>query len=111
MVLILNTNILTSTINLFTYSNRVDDSGSNWAENGNNQGYVENEWGYPPGIDYYFDTSSGLAYSNVDYVFTTDGFGTTRSPYSYSNQDNGVARYFRISNQNVAANYVYQNVF
>ena len=79
--------------------------------NGNNQGYVENEWGYPPGIEYYFDTSSGLAYSNVDYVFTTDGFGTTRSPYSYMlTKINGVARYSRISNQNVAANYVYQNV-
>ena len=102
--------IINPTTNLFTNSNHVDDSGSNWAEQGNNQGTPLYEWGYPPGIDYYFDSSSGLAYSNADYIFTTDGFGTTRSPYSYSSQDNQVAAYSRISNQNNASNYVYQNV-
>jgi hypothetical protein len=74
------------------------------------KGPLYSEWGYPPGIDYYFDSSSGLAYSDADYIFTTDGFGTTRSPYSYSSQDNQVAAYSRISNQNNASNYVYQNV-
>ena len=58
--------IINPTTNLFTNSNHVDDSGSNWAEQGNNQGTPLYEWGYRPGIDYYFDSSSGLAYSDAD---------------------------------------------
>ena len=73
-------------------------------------GYPEAEWGYPPGIDYYFDTSSGVSYSEVDYVFTTNGFGTTRSPYQYASTDQRVSKYSRISNQNVATYYVFEDV-
>ena len=58
----------------------------------------EYEWGYPPGIEYYFDTSSGRAYSEVDHVFTTNGLGTTRSPYVYAGTDQRVHTYSRIHN-------------
>ncbi|MDB4716922.1 hypothetical protein OAF03_02020, partial [Flavobacteriaceae bacterium] len=102
--------VVTATENLFYYSNRVDDTDNNWNEQNGNQGSPEAEWGYPPGVDYYFDTSSGVSYSEVDYVFTTNGFGTTRSPYQYSNTDSKVSKYSRISNQNVATYYVYEDI-
>ena len=102
--------VITSTENLFYYSNRVDDSDYQWNEQNGNNGYPEAEWGYPPGVDYYFDTSSGVSYSEVDYVFTTNGFGTTRSPYQYSSTDPKVSKYSRISNQNVATYYVFEDV-
>ena len=35
-----------------------------------------------PNEPYYFDTNSGVAYSSVDFVFPTNGFGNTRS-YTY----------------------------
>ena len=102
--------VITPTENLFYYSNRVDDSDNQWNEQNGNNGYPEAEWGYPPGVDYYFDTSSGVSYSEVDYVFTTNGFGTTRSPYQYSSTDPKVSKYSRISNQNVATYYVFEDV-
>jgi uncharacterized repeat protein (TIGR01451 family) len=101
---------ITPTENLFYYSNRVDDIDYQWNEQNGNQGTPEAELGYPPGVDYYFDTSSGVSYSEVDYVFTTNGFGTTRSPYQYSNTDIKVSKYSRISNQNVATYYVYEDI-
>ena len=102
--------VITSTENLFYYSNRVDDSDNQWNEQNGNNGSPEAEWGYPPGVDYYFDTSSGVSYSEVDYVFTTNGFGTTRSPYQYSSTDPKVSKYSRISNQDVATYYVFEDV-
>ena len=51
-----------------------------------------------------------MSYSEVDYVFTTNGFGTTRSPYQYSSTDPKVSKYSRISNQNVATYYVFEDV-
>ena len=96
--------------NLFTYSNRVDDADYEWNENGSPDGYVENEWGYPPGIEYYFDTSSGRSYSEVDHVFTTNGLGTTRSPYLYAGTDNRVHTYSRIDNDSRTSDYIYQDV-
>ena len=102
--------IVTSTENLFYYSNRVDDSDYQWNEQNGNNGSPEYQWGYPPGVEYYFDSSSGVSYSEVDYVFTTNGFGTTRSPYQYSNTDPKVSKYSRISNQNVVGYYVYEDI-
>ena len=96
--------------NLFTYSNRVDDADYEWNENGSPDGYVESEWGYPPGIEYYFDTSSGRSYSEVDHVFTTNGLGTTRSPYLYAGTDNRVHTYSRIDNDSRTSDYIYQDV-
>ena len=32
-------------------------------------GNPENEWGYPTGIPYYFNTDSGRSYSEVDFFF------------------------------------------
>ena len=98
------------TYNLFTYSNRIDDTDNEWNEQGSITGYPEDEWGYPPGIEYYFDTSSGRAYSEVDHVFTTNGLGTTRSPYVYAGTDQRVHMYSRIHNNAGADRYVFQDV-
>ena len=96
--------------NLFYYSNRVDDVDYQWNENGGNQGSVESEWGWPVGIPYYFNTDSGSSYSNVDWVFQTNGFGNTRSPDSYGNTDNRSHRYSRVDNDARTTDYIYQDV-
>ena len=82
--------------NLYTYSNNIDDGSTNnasigvWARSNNNmQGRPgpgrSDQDGYPPGIPYYFSTDSGgTAYSAVDSVFPTDGFGTTTPTYVLS---------------------------
>ncbi len=92
--------------NIFKYSNRIDDSDYDWNEQGSNEGSVSSEWGYPPNIPYYFSTNSGQAYSGVDYVFTTEGLGNTRSPYLYGGTDNIVHKYSRLRNNNNVNNYV-----
>ncbi len=96
--------------NIFKYSNRIDDTDYDWNEQGSNEGSVSSEWGYPPNIPYYFSTNSGQAYSGVDYVFTTEGLGNTRSPYLYGGTDNIVHKYSRLRNNNNVNNYVFQDV-
>ena len=46
----------------------------------------------------------------MDHVFTTEGFGVTRSPYLYAGTDARVHKYSRVSNQNQVTYYHYQNV-
>ena len=102
--------LVTPTHNLFKYSNRIDDTDYDWNEQGSNEGSVSSEWGYPPNIPYYFSTNSGQAYSGVDYVFTTEGLGNTRSPYLYGGTDQRVHLYSRLRNNNNVNNYVFQDV-
>ena len=92
--------------NFYTYSNNIDDGSTNnssigvWARSNNNmQGLPGNasnridQDGYPPGIPYYFSTDSGgTAYTDVDSVFPTDGFGTTTPTYLNQNTDYKVSR-------------------
>ena len=66
--------------NMFKYSNYInhDNDNSRWKEQGNVIGQNQNWQDYAPAnIDYYFSTSSGKTFANVDGWFTTEGFGTT----------------------------------
>ena len=65
--------------NLFKYSNyiRINNNSYWYTENGyNNNNYSWQNWS-PRNIKYYFDTSSGRGFGNVDNFFQTEGLGTT----------------------------------
>ncbi|RPG54724.1 MAG: DUF11 domain-containing protein, partial [Flavobacteriales bacterium TMED96] len=97
--------------NLFTYSNHI--GGTNWGrQGGTNSNQYTNYWdGYPPGIEYYFeDGQGGTSYSEVNSVFTTNGLGTTRSPFYDFNTDNKAFHFSMLHNSNQAGTYYYQNV-
>ena len=97
--------------NLFKYSNYIEDSSTYWLENNSGaQATPQSEYGYVPNTPYYFNANSGSSYSEVDHVFTTEGFGVTRSPYTYVATDARVNKYSRVSNQNQVTYYHYQNV-
>ena len=65
--------------NLFKYSNyiRINNNSYWYTENGyGNNNYNWQNWS-PRNIKYYFDTSSGRNFANVDNFFQTEGLGTT----------------------------------
>ena len=64
--------------NLFAYSNYLDEGG--WSEMNSSSQDWGSPWNIPLNEPYYFSTSSGMSYSNVDSHFPTNGFGNTRSP-------------------------------
>ena len=94
--------------NLFKYSQYMDDTDYDWAEEGDIYGSALNTYGHPKNEPYYFSTASGESYSNVDYNFPTNGAGLTRNDNNTS--DNRSGAHARIHDNNVVGRYFYQNV-